>query len=92
MTQFATAIIADDEPLLRHHLNRSLAEVWPELEIVASAENGKEAWLKINEHQPNVVFLDIRMPELDGMALAKKLKKCRPHPWLFLLLRMMNMQ
>jgi DNA-binding LytR/AlgR family response regulator len=80
MTQFATAIIADDEPLLRHHLNRSLAEVWPELDIVASAENGKEAWLKINEHQPDVVFLDIRMPELDGMALANKLKKMPTSP------------
>lgn len=80
MTQFATAIIADDEPLLRHHLNRSLAETWPELDIVASAENGKEAWLKINEHQPDVVFLDIRMPELDGMALANKLIKMPTPP------------
>lgn len=82
MTQFATAIIADDEPLLRHHLNRSLAEVWPELDIVASAENGKEAWLKINEHQPDVVFIDIRMPELDGMALANKLKKMPTSPFI----------
>ncbi|NCO45577.1 MAG: DNA-binding response regulator, partial [Vibrio sp.] len=42
-TVSATAIIADDEPLLRHHLNRALGEVWPELDIVAQAENGRVA-------------------------------------------------
>ncbi|NOH82443.1 response regulator transcription factor [Vibrio sp. 03-59-1] len=80
MPQFYTAIIADDEALLRHHLNKTLAETWPELNIVASAENGKEAWRQIEDHQPDVVFLDIRMPELDGIALAEKLQKMPQSP------------
>lgn len=70
-----TAIIADDEPLLRHHLDKSLADVWPELDILGRAQNGTEAKQMIEAHQPDVVFLDIRMPELDGMALAKQLQK-----------------
>lgn len=43
MNQTYTAVLADDEPLLRHHLNKLLAELWPALEIVASAENGQIA-------------------------------------------------
>ncbi|MCX2758392.1 response regulator [Vibrio sp. Sgm 22] len=70
-----SAIIADDEALLRHHLDKSLAEVWPELEIVAKAQNGLEAMQSIQQLEPDVVFLDIRMPELDGISLAKKLNK-----------------
>ncbi|MGB6293779.1 MAG: LytTR family DNA-binding domain-containing protein [Vibrio anguillarum] len=69
----ATAIIADDEPLLRHHLNRALGEVWPELDIVAQAENGRVALSMIEQHQPEVAFIDIRMPEMDGMSLARQL-------------------
>lgn len=75
MEPFFTAVIADDEALLRHHLNKTLAEVWPELDIVASAGNGQQAWDYITEHQPDIAFLDIRMPELDGIALAEKLQK-----------------
>ena len=70
-----TAMIADDEPLLRHHLNRSLAEVWPELDIIATCGDGKQALDKIIDLKPDVVFLDIRMPELDGMAVAKELNQ-----------------
>ncbi|MDA0143401.1 response regulator transcription factor [Vibrio sp. RW] len=70
-----TAIIADDEALLRHHLDNSLAEVWPELEIVSKAQNGLEAMQSIQQLKPDVAFLDIRMPELDGISLAKKLNK-----------------
>ncbi|WP_299132863.1 LytTR family DNA-binding domain-containing protein [uncultured Vibrio sp.] len=75
-----TAIIADDEALLRHHLDKSLAEVWPELEIVAKAQNGLEAMQGILQLEPDVVFLDIRMPELDGISLAKKLNKLASPP------------
>ncbi len=75
-----TAIIADDEPLLRHHLDRSLAEVWPDLEIIASCGDGKQALEKITELKPDVVFLDIRMPELDGMAVAKALNQHSNQP------------
>ncbi|EKO3975945.1 response regulator transcription factor [Vibrio fluvialis] len=69
-----TALIADDEPLLRRHLNQSLADLWPQLTVVATADNGGTALEAIHQHQPDIVFLDIRMPKLDGMALANKLK------------------
>ncbi|MCZ8502227.1 LytTR family DNA-binding domain-containing protein [Vibrio lentus] len=75
-----TAIIADDEALLRHHLDKSLAEVWPELEIVGKAQNGLEAMQSIQQLEPDVVFLDIRMPELDGISLAKQLNKLDSPP------------
>ncbi|MEZ9720443.1 LytR/AlgR family response regulator transcription factor [Vibrio splendidus] len=75
-----TAIIADDEALLRHHLDKSLAEVWPELEIVGKATNGLEAMQSIQQFKPDVAFLDIRMPELDGISLAKQLTKLDSPP------------
>ncbi|PTP10233.1 DNA-binding response regulator [Vibrio splendidus] len=75
-----TAIIADDEALLRHHLDKSLAEVWPELEIVSKAQNGLEAMQSIQQLKPDVAFLDIRMPELDGISLAKQLNKLDSPP------------
>ncbi|MCE7616230.1 LytTR family DNA-binding domain-containing protein [Vibrio fluvialis] len=69
-----TALIADDEPLLRRHLNKYLADLWPQLNVVATADNGETALEAIHQHQPDIVFLDIRMPKLDGMAVANKLK------------------
>lgn len=75
-----TAIIADDEALLRHYLDKSLAEVWPELEIVSKAQNGLEAMQSIQQLKPDVAFLDIRMPELDGISLAKQLNKLDSPP------------
>ena len=68
-----TAIIVDDEPVLRFSLNRLLSELWPELEIISQAENGKEALKQINEQMPDLLFLDIRTPGLDGLSLAKQL-------------------
>ena len=70
-----TAIIADDEPLLRHHLDKSLAEVWPELEVVAKVADGEQAWTTIQNNQPDIAFLDIRMPVLDGVSLARKINR-----------------
>lgn len=69
------AVIADDEPLLRHHLSKSLADAWPELDIVGLAKHGQEALELIEQYQPDVIFLDIKMPLLDGMATAKALAK-----------------
>ncbi|MFM2588038.1 LytR/AlgR family response regulator transcription factor [Vibrio sp. TBV020] len=69
------AVIADDEPLLRHHLNKLLADAWPELDIVGLAKSGQEALGLIEQHQPDIVFLDINMPQLDGMTVAKTLAK-----------------
>jgi DNA-binding LytR/AlgR family response regulator len=66
----ATALIADDEPLLRAALRRQLASVWPELEIVAEARNGREAVRLFDERHPDVCFLDVHMPGLSGVDAA----------------------
>lgn len=66
-----TAVIADDEDLQRGDLRRLLAQVWPELEIVAECEDGGEALAAIAGLQPDVAFLDIRMPALSGLDVAR---------------------
>jgi DNA-binding LytR/AlgR family response regulator len=65
-----TALIADDEPLLREALARQLAQVWPELEVIALARNGRETIALFDERQPDVCFLDIQMPGLSGVDAA----------------------
>jgi len=64
---YATALIADDEPLLREALRRQLASVWPELAIVAEARNGREAVQLFDERHPDICFLDVHMPGLSGV-------------------------
>ncbi len=66
-----TALIADDEPLLREHLAAHLARLWPELSVVAQARNGREAVELFEDHQPQVVFLDVHMPGLSGVDAAR---------------------
>ena len=56
-----TALIADDEPLLRKSLARMLATAWPELDVVAQARNGREAVELFEAKQPDVCFLDVHM-------------------------------
>ena len=68
-----SALIAEDESLLRAQLIARLAEAWPELEIVGEAENGEDAVAMIEEAKPDVVFLDIRMPGLSGIEVARRL-------------------
>jgi len=63
-------VVAEDEPLLRESLVGLLREVWPQLDIVAECEDGGEALEAIAEHQPDVAFLDIRMPGLTGLEVA----------------------
>lgn len=67
------ALIAEDEPLLRAQLKARLAEAWPELEIVAEAGNGSEALALADLHEPDIVFLDIRMPVRNGIEVAHAL-------------------
>jgi len=64
------AIVAEDEPLLRDELVRLLRQAWPELQIVAECEDGAGALEAIAAQQPEVAFLDIRMPGLTGMDVA----------------------
>ena len=65
-----TALIADDEPLLREALARQLAQAWPELEVVAQARNGREAIKLFETLRPDVCFLDVHMPGLSGVEAA----------------------
>ena len=69
-----TALIADDEGVIRQYLKSQLQKYWPELTIVAEAEDGITASELIEQHQPNIVFLDIRMPGLTGMQVAERIK------------------
>ena len=73
-----TAVLADDERLMREQLRARLAEVWPELHIVAEAKNGLEAVQLVQEHRPDVVFLDIRMPGLTGVEAARQIVQLPP--------------
>ncbi|WP_422010793.1 LytR/AlgR family response regulator transcription factor [Roseateles sp.] len=66
-----TALIADDEPPLLQELRELLAQAWPELDIVGQARNGTEARRLLDELRPDIAFLDIRMPGIDGLALAE---------------------
>jgi DNA-binding LytR/AlgR family response regulator len=70
MNSHATALIADDEPLLRDALRRQLGIAWPELDIVAEARNGREAVRLFDERHPEICFLDVHMPGLSGVDAA----------------------
>ncbi|NIA54989.1 response regulator transcription factor [Massilia sp. TW-1] len=66
-----TAIIADDERLMRDLLRTRLSQVWPDLTIVGEAKNGDEAVQLVDELKPDLTFLDIRMPGKTGMEAAR---------------------
>ncbi len=68
-----TALIADDEPLLRDVLARLLGETWPELKIVAKARNGREAVEQFEALKPDICFLDVHMPGLSGVEAARQI-------------------
>ncbi len=68
-----TAIIADDEPLLRDELRDALAELWPELDIVAECADGVAALNEIEQKAPDIAFLDIRMPRMNGLEAAEQI-------------------
>ena len=72
------AVLADDERLMREQLRARLAEVWPELQIVAEAKNGLEAVQLVQQHRPDIVFLDIRMPGLTGVDAARQIAQMPP--------------
>jgi DNA-binding LytR/AlgR family response regulator len=66
-----TALIADDEPLLRERLASHLSRLWPQLEVVAQARNGREAVELFEQLQPQVAFLDVHMPGMNGIEVAR---------------------
>ena len=68
-----SALIADDEPLLREALARQLERAWPELEVVAQARNGREAIRQCEALRPDVCFLDVHMPGLSGIEAAHRI-------------------
>ncbi|MCM2326886.1 MAG: LytTR family DNA-binding domain-containing protein [Lysobacter sp.] len=66
-----TAILAEDEPILRAQLQAKLAKLWPELEVIASVEDGAAALEALEDRAPDFMFLDIQMPEMTGVEVAK---------------------
>lgn len=71
-------VIAEDESLLREALQEQLAKAWPELQIVAACDDGASALDEIVAHQPDVAFLDIRMPGLNGIEIAEAMATASP--------------
>ncbi|HET7200690.1 MAG TPA: LytTR family DNA-binding domain-containing protein [Burkholderiales bacterium] len=67
-----TAVLAEDEPVLRAQLKELLGAAWPELVVVDEAEDGFQAMRALEEHEPDVLFLDIQMPGLTGLEVAKQ--------------------
>lgn len=72
-----TAIIAEDEPHIRTQLEALLQQLWPELEIVAKAEDGVAALTAIREFAPDVAFLDVKMPGLSGLEVMQAIGATR---------------
>src|SRR5437762_12349473 len=68
-----TAIVADDERLMRDQIVGRLHEAWPELQILGEAVNGREAVAMVQSLEPDIAFLDISMPEMDGIKAAQAL-------------------
>ena len=67
-----TAVIAEDEPVLRAELREMLAKLWPELIVRAEAQDGFEALQALAAHAPDILFLDIQMPGMSGLEVAKQ--------------------
>lgn len=74
----STALVAEDEALLRQALIDSLRSAWPQLRIVAECEDGAEALEALAEHCPDIAFLDIRMPGLTGIDVATAAAEVSP--------------
>jgi two-component system response regulator YesN len=68
-------LIADDEPKIRRGMKSVIERIDPDARVVAEAEDGEEALEQARETSPDILFIDIRMPFLDGLALAEKLNE-----------------
>ena len=69
------AVIAEDEPLLRSELRATLTALWPDLDIVAEAPDGASARTAVSHHRPEVVLLDVRLPDESGLSVAEGLAR-----------------
>ncbi|MFN8849331.1 MAG: LytR/AlgR family response regulator transcription factor [Inhella sp.] len=79
MTPFKI-LIADDEEGPRDQMKAALARLWPQAQLVAAATNGVDAWDAVLEHEPDVAFLDIRMPGLTGLDVARRASQLASPP------------
>ncbi len=71
-----SAVIAEDEAILRDELAEMLASLWPELNLVAKVEDGIAALAALDLYKPDIVFLDIQMPRLGGLDVARQAAHC----------------
>lgn len=74
MGQLMNVLIVDDEPYNREELKHLLSD-FPQIQSIKEAESGEEAIMKTMQHQPDVIFLDVEMPKVSGMEVAKAIKK-----------------
>lgn len=78
MTANPRILIVEDEPLLRHQLRDTLLELWPELSVIDEADCGIAAISRVNEALPDIAFLDIHLPDMSGIEIARLLRgRCR---------------
>ena len=74
MSKTPTAVLIEDEALPRQRLREGLAELWPQLRVLGEAEDGDSGLTLVLQQRPDIVFVDIRLPGLDGLALAQRIK------------------
>ena len=74
MSKTATAVLIEDEALPRQRLREGLAELWPQLRVLGEAEDGDQGLTLVLQQRPDIVFVDIRLPGLDGLTLAQRIK------------------
>src|SRR5213080_2801357 len=69
------AVIAEDEAILRDELASMLGSLWPDLDIVAQVQDGVAALAALDVHAPDILFLDIQMPRLGGLDVARQVTR-----------------
>src|SRR5688572_26475262 len=72
MTAALRCVIAEDEEVLRDEIAAGVKSLWPQIEIAALVGAGTEALEALDEHRPQVLFLDIEMPGMSGMEVARR--------------------
>lgn len=81
--QPTTVVIADDEPLMRRVIKSALDEI--NCDVVGEAENGSEALAAVNRHNPDLILLDIQMPNQNGIKTLKQILEARPEAYILML-------